>query len=64
MKKREQQDDHCWLTCGGLNWKIRGKRGDTIYVWRGYSPHLEYAIIDVSLLDTEEYCQKAWEMLQ
>lgn len=51
-----QHDDHIWLTVGGDAWAIQSIHGPLIMLWRGYAPHLEYAMVDVANVDWAAYC--------
>lgn len=62
-RTEEQQDDHCWLTVNRAGWKIRGKTGDLVYLWRGYVPDEEYAVLDTGCVEMKKYCDAAAELL-
>jgi hypothetical protein len=57
-----QHDDHCWLCADGM-WAIHSKRGDLVLLWRGFEPHIEWMLMDLSKMDWESYTNKALEML-
>jgi muconolactone delta-isomerase len=52
-----QHDDHIWLNVAGSSWAIKRKSGDLIQLWRGYSPYIEYSIIDISNVNWDQYHQ-------
>lgn len=58
-----QQDDHCWLTIVGRNWKVLRAEDRRLYVWRGYEPTIEYGVVDLNELDVERYTRTASEWL-
>jgi hypothetical protein len=61
------QDDHCWLTINGEAWAIRRWRPPTLYLWRGYHPHLQYTVVDVDNMteeDWDNYCDKAVKLIR
>jgi hypothetical protein len=60
---REQHDDHMWLKVGGKNWAIRFIRWPIIYLWRGYSPWIEYGAVDITDFDDDLYCDRAVALL-
>lgn len=55
----QQHDDHIWLTVSGSAWAIKAIRWPTIYLWRGYEPKLEYAVVDMSEFNADAYCDRA-----
>lgn len=57
----QQHDHHCWLTCGGLDWRIIRQRGLLIDVVGTET----LATLDLSKVDMEAYSRQAalWDKL-
>lgn len=64
MTAGEQHDDHIWLTAGGSAWAIMRIHGNTIYLWRGYAPKLEYAVIRWHKKNWPGYADVAAQLLK
>lgn len=59
----EQHDDHIWITAAGEAWAIQRIHGNTFYLWRGYAPQLEYAVIRFLKKNWAGYADLASQML-
>jgi hypothetical protein len=59
----QQHDDHIWLTVRGEAWAIQSKFESWIWLWRGYSPNIEVALIDVMGIDWVVYVNRALFMI-
>lgn len=60
----EPCDDHVWITVHGKNWAIRAISRPVFYLWRGYAPDLEFAVLDTSKIDWKAYCDAAVKLLE
>jgi hypothetical protein len=58
-----QHDDHIWLTVRGESWAIQSIYKSWIWLWRGYYPNIEVALLDVSGVDWVQYVNRAVFMI-
>lgn len=60
---KERYDNHCIITFMGDNWYIVGASPGMLCVVRLEGVELIGAVIDISKVDWNGYCQEAVEML-
>jgi hypothetical protein len=58
-----QHDDHIWVTVRGEAWAIAEIYKSWIWLWRGYWPNMEVALLDTNGIDWVGYCDRAVFMM-